>query len=30
VLVASPLLLMFGLNRENIAKQQKKKEEVVV
>ena len=30
VLVASPLLLMFGLDRENIAKQQKKKEEVVV
>ena len=30
VLVASPLLLMFGLNRENISKQQKKKEEVVV
>ena len=30
VLVASPLLLMFGLNRDNIAKEQKKKEEVVV
>ena len=30
VLVASPLLLMFGLNRENIAKPQKKKEEAVV
>lgn len=30
VLVASPLLLMFGLSRENIAKPQKKKEEAVV
>ena len=30
VLVASPLLLMFGLSRENIAKEVKKKEEVVV
>ena len=30
VLVASPLLLMLGLNRENLAKQQKKKEEAVV
>ncbi|ASK28102.1 protein translocase subunit SecF [Neisseria chenwenguii] len=30
VLVASPLLLMFGLNRDNIAKPQKKKEEAVV
>lgn len=30
VLVASPLLLMFGLSRDNIAKPQKKKEEVVV
>lgn len=30
VLVASPLLLMFGLSRENIAKEMKKKEEVVV
>ncbi|MDO5068920.1 protein translocase subunit SecF [Neisseria zoodegmatis] len=30
VLVASPLLLMFGLNRDNLAKQQKQKEEVVV
>ncbi|WP_373753887.1 protein translocase subunit SecF [Neisseria weixii] len=30
VLVASPLLLMFGLNRENISKAPKKKEEVVV
>ena len=30
VLVASPLLLMFGLNRENLAKPQKKKEEAVV
>ena len=30
VLVASPLLLMFGLSRDNIAKQQKKKEEAVV
>ena len=30
VLVASPLLLMFGLNRDNLAKQQKKKEEAVV
>ncbi|PJO79386.1 protein translocase subunit SecF [Neisseria brasiliensis] len=30
VLVASPLLLMFGLNRENISKTPKKKEEVVV
>lgn len=30
VLVASPLLLMFGLNRDNLARQQKQKEEVVV
>lgn len=30
VLVASPLLLMFGLSRENIARPQKKKEEAVV
>ena len=30
VLVASPLLLMFGLSRENIAQEVKKKEEVVV
>lgn len=30
VLVASPLLLMFGLNRDNLAKPEKKKEEVVV
>lgn len=30
VLVASPLLLMFGLNRSNAFKQQKEKEEVVV
>ncbi|WP_165089337.1 protein translocase subunit SecF [Neisseria yangbaofengii] len=30
VLVASPMLLMFGLNRENISKTPKKKEEVVV
>ena len=30
VLVASPMLLMFGLNRDNLAKQQKQKEEVVV
>ncbi|MDO4641006.1 MAG: protein translocase subunit SecF [Neisseria sp.] len=30
VLVASPLLLMFGLSRENIAKPQKRKEEAVV
>lgn len=30
VLVASPLLLMFGLDRENLAKPQKKKEEAVV
>ena len=30
VLVASPLLVMFGLSRENIAKEVKKKEEVVV
>lgn len=30
VLVASPLLLMFGLDRENISKAPKKKEEVVV
>ena len=30
VLVASPLLLMFGLNRENLSKPQKKKEEAVV
>ena len=30
VLVASPLLLMFGLSRENISKEVKKKEEVVV
>lgn len=30
VLVASPLLLMFGLSRENLSKPQKKKEEAVV
>ncbi|MDO5357749.1 MAG: protein translocase subunit SecF [Conchiformibius sp.] len=30
VLVASPLLLMFGLNRSNIVKQQEEKEEAVV
>ncbi len=30
VLVASPLLLMFGLNRDNLAKPEKKKEEAVV
>ncbi|MCP2041349.1 preprotein translocase subunit SecF [Neisseria sp. HSC-16F19] len=30
ILVASPLLLMFGLSRDNIAKVQKKKEEAVV
>lgn len=30
VLVASPLLLMFGLSRENLAKTEKKKEEAVV
>ena len=30
VLVASPLLLMFGLNRDNLVKQQKRKEEAVV
>lgn len=30
VLVASPLLLMFGLSRDNIARVQKKKEEAVV
>lgn len=30
VLVASPLLLMFGLNRSNAFKQQQEKEEVVV
>ncbi|QEY24246.1 protein translocase subunit SecF [Neisseria animalis] len=30
VLVASPLLLMFGLNRDNLAKANQKKEEVVV
>ena len=30
VLVASPLLLMFGLTRENIIKAPKQKEEVVV
>ena len=30
VLVASPLLLMFGLSRENIAKPPKRKEEAVV
>ena len=30
VLVASPLLLMFGLNRDNLSKPQKKKEEAVV
>lgn len=29
VLVASPLLLMFGLNRKSIAKKVKKKEEMV-
>lgn len=30
VLVASPLLLMFGLSRDNIAKEVKQKEEIVV
>ncbi len=30
VLVASPLLLMFGLSRDNLAKPEKKKEEAVV
>ncbi|HEZ3756645.1 TPA: protein translocase subunit SecF [Neisseria meningitidis] len=30
VLVASPLLLMFGLSRDNIAKEEKQKEEIVV
>ncbi|EMS1614969.1 protein translocase subunit SecF [Neisseria gonorrhoeae] len=30
VLVASPLLLMFGLSRDNIAKESKQKEEIVV
>ena len=30
VLVASPLLIMLGLNRDNLAKTDKKKEEVVV
>nr|UOP05311.1 protein translocase subunit SecF [Conchiformibius kuhniae] len=30
VLVVSPLLLMFGLNRSNIVKQQQEKEEIVV
>ncbi len=30
VLVASPLLLLFGLNRDNLAKPEKKKEEAVV
>ncbi|QEY26127.1 protein translocase subunit SecF [Neisseria zalophi] len=30
VLVASPMLLMFGLSRENLAKPQKQKEEAVV
>lgn len=30
VLVASPLLLMFGLNRNNVMKSQEEKEEVVV
>lgn len=30
VLVASPLLLMFGLNRNNVLKMQEEKEEVVV
>lgn len=30
VLVASPLLLMFGLNRNNVIKMQEEKEEVVV
>jgi preprotein translocase subunit SecF len=30
VLVASPLLIMFGLNRQNLVKPQKKKEEAVV
>ena len=30
VLVDSPLLLMFGLNRDNLAKPEKKKEEAVV
>ena len=30
ILVASPMLLMFGLNRDNLAKPEKKKEEAVV
>ncbi|HFA7759270.1 TPA: protein translocase subunit SecF [Neisseria gonorrhoeae] len=30
VLVASPILLMFGLSRDNIAKEAKQKEEIVV
>ena len=30
VLVASPMLIMFGLDRDNLAKPQKKKEEAVV
>lgn len=30
VLIASPLLLMFGLSRDNIGKEPKKKEEIVV
>ena len=30
VLVASPLLLMFGLNRDNVIKTQTEKEEIVV
>lgn len=30
VLVASPLLLLFGLNRQNLVKERKKKEEAVV
>lgn len=30
VLVASPMLMMFGLSRENLAKPEKKKEEAVV
>ena len=30
VLVASPLLLMFGLNRSNVVKQKVEKEEAVV
>ena len=30
VLVASPLLMFFGLNRQNLVKERKKKEEAVV